>query len=69
MKISKACGSASGSCQMICDNPGSFSCLLFNGFFIDGTPCGVGGACKNGECSLDNFGKLYTTDDGRKRDK
>ncbi|KAI7853791.1 Metallo-peptidase family M12-domain-containing protein [Circinella umbellata] len=56
MKISKACGSASGSCQMICDNPGSFSCLLFNGFFIDGTPCGVGGACKNGECSLDNFG-------------
>ena len=59
MNISRACGAASGSCQMICDNPGSFSCLAFNGFFIDGTPCGVGGACKDGKCSLDNFGKLY----------
>ncbi|KAI8141972.1 Metallo-peptidase family M12-domain-containing protein [Fennellomyces sp. T-0311] len=56
MNITRACGSASGSCQMICDGQGAFSCLLFNGFFIDGTPCGVGGACKDGKCSLDNFG-------------
>ncbi|CDH56326.1 zinc metalloprotease [Lichtheimia corymbifera JMRC:FSU:9682] len=56
MKIARACGSASGSCQMICDNPNGLGCIIFNGFFLDGTPCGIGGTCKDGTCSLDNFG-------------
>lgn len=59
MKIARACGSASGSCQMICDNPNGLGCIIFNGFFLDGTPCGIGGTCKDGTCSLDNFGEFY----------
>lgn len=55
MNVTRACGAIDG-CQLACDNPHGFGCILFNGNFLDGTPCGVGGACKAGSCSLDNFG-------------
>ncbi|KAL0078490.1 Metallo-peptidase family M12-domain-containing protein [Phycomyces blakesleeanus] len=56
MGISRACSSNSNSCELTCDNPGGLGCLIFNGKFIDGTPCGIGGACKDGKCDLSNFG-------------
>lgn len=59
MNITRACGgmTGSGSCQMSCADPRGFaSCYIFTGNFLDGTPCGVGGTCKQGSCSLDNFG-------------
>ncbi|CAO3599534.1 unnamed protein product [Absidia cylindrospora] len=59
MNITRACGgmTGSGSCQMSCADPHGFaSCYIFTGNFLDGTPCGVGGSCKQGSCSLDNFG-------------
>ncbi|KAI9279447.1 Metallo-peptidase family M12-domain-containing protein [Umbelopsis sp. AD052] len=58
MNVSGACSLDSGDCQLSCASPsgGLGSCLLFTGNFIDGTPCGVGGACSNGTCSTANFG-------------
>ncbi|KAI8335012.1 Metallo-peptidase family M12-domain-containing protein [Chlamydoabsidia padenii] len=59
MNITRACGgmTGGGSCQMSCADPHGFaSCYIFTGNFLDGTPCGVGGACKQGSCSLENFG-------------
>ncbi|KAI8884493.1 zincin, partial [Backusella circina FSU 941] len=38
------------SCQIACSNPLSNQCYIYNGFFIDGTPCGIGGLCKSGTC-------------------
>lgn len=56
MNITKACGSDS-SCSVICQAPGSaLSCYHFPGYFVDGTPCGVGGTCKSGSCDSSNFG-------------
>jgi hypothetical protein len=62
MNVSGACSLDSGDCQLSCSSPsgGLGSCLLFTGNFIDGTPCGVGGACSNGTCSSANFGKWMT---------
>ncbi|KAG0169355.1 hypothetical protein DFQ30_003702 [Apophysomyces sp. BC1015] len=56
MNVTAACSSGSGSCSLICNNPRGFGCYEFTGSFIDGTPCGIGGACKDGRCNLDNFG-------------
>ncbi|GAA5814109.1 hypothetical protein MFLAVUS_007599 [Mucor flavus] len=54
--IKKSCGSESG-CQLTCQDPrSSFSCIMFPGNFIDGTPCGVASTCKAGKCNSDNFG-------------
>ncbi|CEP19600.1 hypothetical protein [Parasitella parasitica] len=55
MNISKACG-ANSSCAVICQSPGSaMSCYHFPGYFVDGTPCGIGGTCKSGSCDNSNF--------------
>ncbi|KAI8099578.1 Metallo-peptidase family M12-domain-containing protein [Halteromyces radiatus] len=59
MNITRSCGgmTGGGSCQMSCADPHGFaSCYIFTGYFLDGTPCGVGGACKQGSCSMENFG-------------
>ncbi|KAI8059505.1 Metallo-peptidase family M12-domain-containing protein [Gongronella butleri] len=64
MNITKACSgfTGAGSCQMTCANPQGFaSCYQFTGNFLDGTTCGVGGTCKNGDCNLDNFGSNIGT--------
>ncbi|CAO3700722.1 unnamed protein product [Rhizopus microsporus] len=54
--IKKACGSYDG-CQVTCQHPtSSMMCIEFPGYFLDGTPCGIGGICKAGKCNLDNFG-------------
>jgi hypothetical protein len=57
----KACsgiGLNINSCQIACLNPHSNQCYAYNGFFIDGTPCGIGGICKSGACDTRNIGKL-----------
>ncbi|KAI9485216.1 MAG: Metallo-peptidase family M12B Reprolysin-like-domain-containing protein [Benjaminiella poitrasii] len=54
--MTKACGADNG-CQVTCQDPRSaLSCIQFPGFFVDGTPCGIGGVCKSGQCNTDNFG-------------
>lgn len=30
--------------------------MQFPGYFTDGTPCGIGGVCKQGHCNTSNFG-------------
>ncbi|GJJ69157.1 hypothetical protein EMPS_01503 [Entomortierella parvispora] len=50
--VTKACG-ASSSCDLLCNDPSgnSLSCMQVPGtYFIDGTPCGFGGACSQGDC-------------------
>jgi len=50
--ITKACG-ASTSCDLLCNDPSgnSLSCMQVPGtYFVDGTPCGFGGACSQGDC-------------------
>ncbi|ORX58092.1 hypothetical protein DM01DRAFT_1405741 [Hesseltinella vesiculosa] len=59
MNITRACGgmTGGGSCQMTCADPHGFAtCYQFTGYFLDGTTCGVGGVCKQGSCSMENFG-------------
>ncbi|KAI7899377.1 Metallo-peptidase family M12B Reprolysin-like-domain-containing protein [Cokeromyces recurvatus] len=54
--ITKACGADNG-CQVTCQDPRSaLACIQFPGYFVDGTPCGIGGVCKSGQCNTDNFG-------------
>ncbi|CAO0803694.1 unnamed protein product [Mucor circinelloides] len=56
MNITKACGADNG-CGVTCQSPGSaMSCYQFPGYFVDGTPCGLGGVCKAGSCDSSNFG-------------
>ncbi|KAL7821618.1 Metallo-peptidase family M12 domain-containing protein [Trichoderma aethiopicum] len=49
-----ACPDTRDSCTVSCFNGdsafGQRQCLLFGQNFIDGTPCGSGGHCSNGEC-------------------
>ncbi|KAI8086477.1 Metallo-peptidase family M12-domain-containing protein [Halteromyces radiatus] len=49
LNISKACPS-SNSCSLSCNNGAGSSCLVFSGGFINGTPCGANGVCKDGSC-------------------
>lgn len=47
-----ACGRYDG-CAVTCNSPdfgGSGSCATYNQNFVDGTPCGAGGRCSNGDC-------------------
>ncbi|CAG8501757.1 3164_t:CDS:10 [Acaulospora morrowiae] len=51
MGVTKACASDSGSCAILCADPSSSNtCLQMTGNFIDGTPCGFGGTCSQGNC-------------------
>ncbi|KAF7728028.1 hypothetical protein EC973_006793 [Apophysomyces ossiformis] len=56
MNVTRACSADSSGCSLLCDSPRGFGCYEFTGSFIDGTPCGIGGACKAGKCNLENFG-------------
>ncbi|GJJ72630.1 hypothetical protein EMPS_04988 [Entomortierella parvispora] len=50
--ITKQCG-ASTSCALTCNDPSgaALSCMQIPGvFFLDGTSCGFGGSCNQGEC-------------------
>ncbi|KAI7895890.1 Metallo-peptidase family M12B Reprolysin-like-domain-containing protein [Mucor mucedo] len=58
MNMKKACSSQSG-CEVTCQDPrSSMSCTVFPGYFVDGTPCGVGSVCKSGQCNSDNAGNV-----------
>ncbi|KOS22893.1 Disintegrin and metalloproteinase domain-containing protein B [Escovopsis weberi] len=51
----KSCPQTSGSCQLSCavSHSNAFGvgqCLVYGQNFIDGTPCGGGGHCLNGDC-------------------
>ncbi|KAF8980760.1 hypothetical protein BGZ46_003721 [Entomortierella lignicola] len=51
--VTKQCGAASNSCDLTCNDPSgsSLTCTQIpNTFFSDGTPCGVGGTCQQGNC-------------------
>ncbi|PWZ02235.1 hypothetical protein BCV70DRAFT_198508 [Testicularia cyperi] len=52
MTFNSACSaSTSNSCQLACQSPSSINqCLLLQQTFIDGTSCGYGGRCQDGEC-------------------
>ncbi|CAO3644307.1 unnamed protein product [Cunninghamella blakesleeana] len=50
LNITRACPN-SNSCQLSCSNPSGTGCLSFNGYVIDGTPCGsLNGKCRTGTC-------------------
>ncbi|KAF9188739.1 hypothetical protein BGZ51_000337, partial [Haplosporangium sp. Z 767] len=52
--ITKQC-SASSTCDLRCNDPngGTMSCTQIPGaFFLDGTPCGIGGTCNGGHCDF-----------------
>ncbi|PWN47078.1 hypothetical protein IE53DRAFT_371765 [Violaceomyces palustris] len=66
MNFTQAC-SASGvsSCSVTCQDPDSSSrCLILQQTFVDGTSCGYGGRCENGQCRAgswqDTFKNWYT---------
>ncbi|GKZ19146.1 hypothetical protein AbraIFM66951_004506 [Aspergillus brasiliensis] len=45
-----ACSSFSSSCELVCTSPKIGTCYSVNQNFLDGTPCGSGGYCSNGDC-------------------
>jgi len=51
------------SCQLSCGSPefGRGVCYGLQQNFLDGTPCGGGGRCQNGQCRGSNFGKEITS--------
>lgn len=54
--ITKQCG-ASSSCSLTCNDPSgaALSCMQIPGvFFVDGTSCGFGGSCNQGQCEYSN---------------
>ncbi|KAF9582642.1 hypothetical protein BGW38_010939 [Lunasporangiospora selenospora] len=52
--ISRQCGSSS-TCELTCNDPSNspMTCIQIPGvYFIDGSPCGVGGTCEAGKCQF-----------------
>ncbi|KAJ3294243.1 hypothetical protein HK104_003819, partial [Borealophlyctis nickersoniae] len=49
-----ACPGHDSECQLFCQTAKG-DCLLLNGFFVDGTPCGINGKCKAGKCDASNI--------------
>lgn len=66
MSFLSACSASNAnSCQMTCQSPSSSSqCLILQQTFVDGTSCGYGGRCENGDCKSGSwqttFRNLYT---------
>ncbi|OZJ06254.1 hypothetical protein BZG36_00797 [Bifiguratus adelaidae] len=62
LNITQACSfSTSNSCQLGCADPSNPSnCIMLSGSFIDGTTCGYGGNCYQGNCQ--SGGALATMD-------
>ncbi|KAI7862047.1 Metallo-peptidase family M12-domain-containing protein [Spinellus fusiger] len=52
LNVTSACSSAGSECRLYCSNPSASGCIVFNGQFLDGSPCGSGGFCRNGSCDL-----------------
>ncbi|GAA6062534.1 hypothetical protein JCM10212_004300 [Sporobolomyces blumeae] len=52
LNLQSACPqSASQGCSIVCNDPSSrSSCVILDQSFRDGTSCGYGGRCENGEC-------------------
>lgn len=46
--ITKACSDYSSTCQVYCEL--NFSCVKYDLFFMDGTPCSGSGICQEGKC-------------------
>ncbi|KAM3504461.1 hypothetical protein MY10362_003547 [Beauveria mimosiformis] len=55
----KACRN---DCLMLCESPSFMggSCAFYNQNFLDGTSCGGGGRCKDGQCSGSSWWKEFT---------
>ncbi|KAJ3078816.1 hypothetical protein HK102_004222, partial [Quaeritorhiza haematococci] len=47
------CKGRETDCELYCQDESGL-CLKLNGFFLDGTPCGFGGSCRNGNCRDSN---------------
>ncbi|SPO25540.1 related to ADAM protease ADM-B [Ustilago trichophora] len=66
LTFQSACSASNAnSCQLTCQSPNSRNqCLILQQPFIDGTSCGYGGRCQNGECKSGSwqttFRNLYT---------
>ncbi|KAI9278850.1 Metallo-peptidase family M12-domain-containing protein [Phascolomyces articulosus] len=50
LSITSACSAMGSSCQITCSSSSGTGCTIFNGNFLDGTPCGSGGRCRDGSC-------------------
>lgn len=67
MSFSSACSASSSTgCQLTCQSPNSINqCLVLQQTFVDGTSCGYGGRCRDGECQSgswqDTFRNWYTS--------
>lgn len=48
--LNRACATTIDSCRVICQGPTDV-CYALDASFIDGTRCGEGGHCYNGQCS------------------
>ncbi|PWN41031.1 hypothetical protein IE81DRAFT_197799 [Ceraceosorus guamensis] len=65
MGLTRACSAtASNSCSVSCQSPSrANTCVILSSNFIDGTSCGYGGRCENGECrsgsSTDTLGAYF----------
>ncbi|RIA86122.1 Metallo-peptidase family M12-domain-containing protein [Glomus cerebriforme] len=63
MGITKACSMLTdSSCTISCANPNDTnSCLQMSGFFVDGTPCGIGGRCNKGQCNTGSLSDVISS--------
>ncbi|KAG9088315.1 hypothetical protein FRC06_002104 [Ceratobasidium sp. 370] len=52
LNLTRACPSRNDrSCQVSCQDPrASNQCIVLQANLVDGSPCGYGGTCNNGEC-------------------
>jgi hypothetical protein len=51
MNLQKECPAASTSCSVSCQDPNnSHQCITLQSTLVDGSPCGFGGQCANGQC-------------------
>eukprot|EP00917_Polyrhabdina_sp_WS-2016_P032862 GHVP01069998.1.p1 GENE.GHVP01069998.1~~GHVP01069998.1.p1 ORF type:complete len:634 (+),score=71.10 GHVP01069998.1:148-1902(+) len=47
----KACSGVFSGCKMYCDTPG-YGCIDYPYSYLDGTSCGIGGTCYEGQCKV-----------------
>ncbi|SGY63867.1 BQ5605_C007g04841 [Microbotryum silenes-dioicae] len=51
LNLTSSCRATSSSCSITCQNPSSLaSCVVLDQSYRDGTPCGYGGRCNDGDC-------------------
>uniref|UniRef100_V5ETU2 Disintegrin and metalloproteinase domain-containing protein B n=1 Tax=Kalmanozyma brasiliensis (strain GHG001) TaxID=1365824 RepID=V5ETU2_KALBG len=61
LRFRSACSASNAnSCQLTCQSPNSINqCLILQQPFIDGTSCGYGGRCENGECKSGSWQNTF----------